>query len=95
MDSALYASFFKSVSGKQCVVYKSVVENSIADFEQWLQSAIHDYGHTAFTFVGAPSSKMAYSGVAIGDAGRRWPLHIITCMHIHTYIHTYTRYVIS
>eukprot|EP01035_Chromulina_nebulosa_P003103 gene3103-4238_t len=71
MDSALYASFFKSVSGKQCVVYKSVVENSMADFEQWLQSAIHDYGHTAFTFVGAPSSKMAYSGVAIGDAGRR------------------------
>ena len=87
MDSALYASFFKSVSGKQCVVYKSVVENSMVDFEQWLHSAVHDHGHTAFTFVGAPSSKMAYGGVNLGDAGRRSTTYLYT--YIHKYIHIF------
>eukprot|EP01037_Dinobryon_pediforme_P026347 gene26347-28841_t len=70
MDAALYASFFKPVSGKQCVVYKSVVENSMAEFESWLQSAIHEHGHTAFTFVGAPSSKVEYHGPSLVEAGK-------------------------
>lgn len=71
MDSALYASFFHALCGKSCVVYKSVVESSLEDFENWLQIAINDYGHKAFTFVGAPTSKNAYAGPSLADAGRR------------------------
>lgn len=71
MDSALYASFFKAVSGKSCVVYKSVVESSIQDFESWLRKAVVEFDHKSFTFVGAPSSKISYTGPSLEEAGRR------------------------
>jgi hypothetical protein len=59
MDPALYASFFPAVSGKQCVVYKCVVEESKEQYEQWLNKAVHEYGHKAFNLVGAASSAQA------------------------------------
>lgn len=71
MDPSLYASFFPAQSGKQCVVYKCVVENSMEDFDQWLTSAIKEHGHTAFNFVGAASSSVQYAGPTLQSAGLR------------------------
>lgn len=71
MDPAEYASYFPQVSGKQCVVYKSVVENSVEEFDEWLTTAVTTYGHTAFTLVGAASSSVKYSGPTLADAAVR------------------------
>lgn len=71
MDPSLYASFFPALSGKQCVVYKCVVENSMEEFDQWLDSSVHKYGHTAFNFVGAASSSVQYAGPTLQSAGLR------------------------
>jgi len=62
LDSAWYASLIPKYSGKQCVVYKSVVEESIESFDNWLQEARYKYKHSAFNIVGAPSSKVVYQG---------------------------------
>lgn len=59
MDAAHFASFFVGLSGKRCVVYKSVSDASPEAFDAWLSHAATAYGHTAFTLVGAPSSKGA------------------------------------
>lgn len=56
MDPSLYASFFPSISGKECVVYKSVVEDSPENYDKWLDKAIYSHGHRAFNLVGSPSS---------------------------------------
>lgn len=71
MDPALYASFFPAVSAKQCVVYKCVVENSMEDFDAWLDTATKTYHHTAFNFVGAASSSVQYKGPTLATAGNR------------------------
>jgi hypothetical protein len=92
MDSALYASFFKAVSGKSCVVYKSVVESSIQEFENWLRKAVEEYGHKAFTFVGAPSSKITYAGPSLAEAGQKYNhiLYMITFSALNRTIHRST-----
>lgn len=69
MDSSLYASYFGNVSGKQCVVYKSVVESSIEKFEDWLNIACGSHGHSALVLVGAPSSNSKYPGPTLEEAG--------------------------
>lgn len=71
IDPALYGSFFPAVSGKQCVIYKCVVENSIEDFDQWLEKSIHNYGHSSFNFVGAASSTASYTGPSLQTACQR------------------------
>lgn len=71
MDPALYASFFPTYSGKQCVVYKSVVENSVEEFDAWLDTAINVYGHKTFNFVGAASSTANNTGPTLQEAGMR------------------------
>jgi hypothetical protein len=71
MDASQYASFFPAVSGKQCVVYKSVVEAGIAEFDNWVDTACDKYNQNAFNLVGAPSSKINYSGLALHEAGAR------------------------
>lgn len=71
MDPALYASFFPAFSGKQCVVYKSVVENSVAEFDEWLDTAVNKYGHKTFNLVGAASSKDHVTGPSLQEAGER------------------------
>ena len=72
MDAAVYASYFPPVSGKQCVVYKSVVESDVASFDKWLDTAINRYGHNAFNFVGAPSSTPSEACLCtLSDAGRQ------------------------
>lgn len=74
MDPALYASFFPIYSGKQCVVYKSVVESSVADFDAWLDTAINTYGHKTFNLVGAASSSALNPGPSLQEAGERTSL---------------------
>ena len=75
MDAAQYASFFPAVSGKQCVVYKCVVEDSIEGFDAWLKSSIYQYGHSAFNLVGAASSSVKYQGPTLQQAGQRSRLY--------------------
>lgn len=69
MDAAQYASYFRPVSGKQCVVYKSICDENSQAFESWLDNAINHYGHNAFAFVGAPSSSVKYTGPTLSQAG--------------------------
>jgi hypothetical protein len=71
MDPSLYASFFPAVSGKQCVVYKCVVEESMENFDTWMDKATKDHGHTAFNFVGAASSDVKHVGPSLQEAGLR------------------------
>jgi len=59
MDPALYASYFPAASGKECVVYKCVVEEGKEQYEEWLNKAVQEYGHKAFNLVGAASSIQA------------------------------------
>lgn len=69
MDPALFASYFPPVSGKQCVIYKCVVEDSMENFDEWLTTASEKYGHQAFNLVGAASSSVQYSGPSLAEAG--------------------------
>ena len=71
MDAAQYASFFPAACGKECVVYKSVVEAGIEEFDEWLDAACDKYHHSAFNLVGAPSSKVQYKGLKLHEAGRK------------------------
>ncbi len=71
MDPALYGSFFPTYSGKQCVIYKSVVENSVEEFDQWLDTAVNTYGHKTFNLVGAASSSAQFTGPSLAEAGSR------------------------
>lgn len=79
MDASTYASFFLGVSGKDCVVYKSVVEDSASVFDAWLDVATRAHGHRAFNLVGAPTSSALKPGgltlqaasARVGDARRR------------------------
>ena len=69
MDAAQYASYFKPVSGKQCVVYKSIADESCDAFGKWLDNSIDNYKHNAFVFVGAPTSNIKYAGPTLAQAG--------------------------
>jgi hypothetical protein len=69
MDASTYGSYFPSLSGKQCVVYKSVVEAGVEEFDKWADMACEKHNHCAFNLVGAPSSKRAYSGLKLHEAG--------------------------
>jgi len=68
MDPAWYASLFPKVAGKQCVVYKCVVEESVEKFNNWLQEAYTKYGHRTFNLVGAPTSSREYTGATLAQA---------------------------
>ena len=68
LDPAWYASLFHEQSAKNVVVYKSVVESSVEALDVWLDKAICEYRHTAFTLVGAPSSRMEYQVPTLVEA---------------------------
>lgn len=68
LDPAWFGSLFPEYSGKQCIIYKCVVENDKETFENWLKKAINDYGHMSFNAVGAPTSKISFSGLTLKDA---------------------------
>lgn len=71
MDAALFASYFFAQSGKRCVVYKSVMENSPEGFDEWLTHSVETLGHRAYTLVGSPSSAHAGSGLTLLGACKR------------------------
>jgi hypothetical protein len=63
---------FPAISGKECVVYKCVVDDSPEAYDQWLDRAIYEHGHRAFNLVGAASSKSQKTlGVSLAEAGRK------------------------
>ena len=70
MDSSKFASYFKPVSGKECVVYKCATESSAGEFDAWLSRATAEHGHQCFNLVGAPSSRAAGTGLTLADAMR-------------------------
>lgn len=71
MDASLFASFFFQLSGKRCVVYKSVCEDTVAGFDRWLAHSVEERGHSAFTLVGSPSSAHAGAGLSLLGACAR------------------------
>ena len=69
LDPSWYGSLFPEIAGKHCIVYKSVVEESVEKFDQWIDTARLEHGHTAFNLVGAPTSKLQYQGPSLEEAG--------------------------
>lgn len=69
MDASTYATYFRNTTGKQCVVYKCVVEDSISQFQEWLDRAVDEHGHNSFTLVGAPTSSKQYKGPSLIEGG--------------------------
>ena len=57
LDASWYASLFLQNTGKHCVVYKSVVEDSLNGFDGWIDEAVNKYGHHCFNLVGAPTHR--------------------------------------
>ena len=70
MDPAIYASYFPTHSGKQCIVYKCVTEESTELFDNWLERASTQYRHHCFNLVGAASSTER-PGVSLSTAAAR------------------------
>jgi hypothetical protein len=70
MDASWYATLFPIIAGKQCVVYKSVVEDTIEGFHDWLDIAVSQHGNKAFNLVGAPTSKIEYHGPSLTQASQ-------------------------
>jgi hypothetical protein len=58
IDKSTLMCFLNLVSGKQCVVYKCVVEESAENFSAWLNESCETYNHHCFTLVGAASSSL-------------------------------------
>eukprot|EP01041_Mallomonas_annulata_P002006 gene2006-3900_t len=71
LNSSWYASLIPKFSGKQCVVYKCVVEESIESFDEWLDEACGKYRLSAFNLVGAASSNTQYKGPNMQQAAAR------------------------
>jgi hypothetical protein len=65
MDSSRYAALLARSSGKECVVYKCVAD---PNFDDWLQSASTEHGHSAINLVGRASSQGEYQGPTISQA---------------------------
>ena len=63
-----YASLFFEETGKACVVYKSVVEDSLEGFDDWLSESVTKFGHRTFNLVGAPTSSLQYKGPTLLQA---------------------------
>ena len=69
MDAAIYGALFPGLSGKQCVIYKSVVEDGAATFSDWIDTACGKYKHNAFNLVGSPTSRIQDTGLKLHEAG--------------------------
>lgn len=68
LDPAWYASLFLELTGKQCVVYKCVVEDSMESFDNWINNAHDKFGHSTFNLVGAATSKVEQRGPSLVQA---------------------------
>eukprot|EP00586_Coscinodiscus_wailesii_P019530 CAMPEP_0172502704 /NCGR_PEP_ID=MMETSP1066-20121228/162111_1 /TAXON_ID=671091 /ORGANISM="Coscinodiscus wailesii, Strain CCMP2513" /LENGTH=398 /DNA_ID=CAMNT_0013278053 /DNA_START=97 /DNA_END=1293 /DNA_ORIENTATION=- len=65
MDSSSYASLLARSGGKPCLVYKCVAD---ANFEDWIETAERDHGHSAINLVGRPTSDGEYAGPTAAEA---------------------------
>ena len=65
MDSSPYAALLARTSGKPCLVYKCVAD---AHFDEWIETATQEHGHTAINLVGRPSSQGEYQGPTLAQA---------------------------
>lgn len=65
MDSSPYASLLARTSGKPCLVYKCVADEQ---FDDWIDVASQDHGHTAVNLVGRASSEGDYQGPTLAQA---------------------------
>lgn len=65
MDSSRYASLLAKTSNKPCCVYKCVAD---AQFNEWIDTAASEHGHSAVNLVGRASSTGKYMGPTISEA---------------------------
>mmetsp|Transcript_19891 Transcript_19891/g.29501 ORF Transcript_19891/g.29501 Transcript_19891/m.29501 type:complete len:385 (+) Transcript_19891:72-1226(+) len=65
MDSSRYGALLSRSSGKQCLIYKCVADPT---FEEWVEKAAVEHGHTALNLVGRASSDGTYEGPTISEA---------------------------
>jgi hypothetical protein len=65
MDSSGYAALLARSSGKECVVYKCVAD---PNFDEWLEQATTEHGHSTINLVGRASSQGDYQGPTISQA---------------------------
>ena len=65
MDSSEYAALLSRSSGKPCVVYKCIAD---AKFEEWIDRASTEHGHSAINLVGRPSASQSYEGPTMAEA---------------------------
>jgi hypothetical protein len=65
MDSSPYAALLARTSGKQCLVYKCVADES---FDEWITTAHTQHGISAINVVGRVSSEGTFQGPTISDA---------------------------
>jgi 5,10-methylenetetrahydrofolate reductase len=56
LDPSWYGTLIPKQSGKQCVIYKCIVEHSNEAFSEWVANAVNVHKHNSFVLVGAPSS---------------------------------------
>jgi len=56
LDPSTYGKNFPAYSGKECVIYKCVVNEDKKDFTNWMDQAVLN-GHNSFVLVGGASSK--------------------------------------
>jgi hypothetical protein len=68
LDASHYASLFPEIAGKQCVVYKAVMEENEEKFNSWLDSSTGVHGNSAFNLVGGASSSVTYAGPSLPRA---------------------------
>lgn len=65
MDSSDYAALLSRSSGKECLVYKCIADDS---FESWVNRCSNENGHSAINLVGRASSQGTYSGPSMSQA---------------------------
>lgn len=68
LPASWYASLFPEVAGKQCVVYKAVMEDTEEHFNSWLDISTGEHGNVAFNLVGGASSSVDYAGPSLPRA---------------------------
>ena len=62
IDPSGFGQLLSECSGKQCVIYKSVGEPSVAAFDKWLNACEKGHGHNVLNLVGAATSKRDFPG---------------------------------
>lgn len=65
MDSSTHAALLARSSGRECLVYKCVAD---PQFDEWLERARNEHGHSAINIVGRATSEGKYEGPTVAEA---------------------------